>query len=360
MKKKTLVLLVTILAFLMQTLPAFADQSSQEELTLKKAMQRAYAHSVNLRNTEMDLEINDINLDNLRWSMNGILTGYNIPDQQDKDIHRAFFGADLQYRVTEKKLDNIKRQIKIDVTNAYYNVLLAEQEIKTSNMKLAQTLIKHSQVHSKYDVGMATQMDILSAQAQFEADKVALEDKNNNLTKAYSQLNKLVGNQQDARPKLTDTIQYSPVEDLDVDTYVLKSINNSYEIWSAEEAAKTARNLKYYETFYDIGDYNEAQAKNTLSDARESIRLQSRTLCLAIINMQNQYSQMEVQEKQLQEALRTTTVQHQVGMITKDVLDGVALSLAQVKTGKEQLAVTHTKAVGDLQRLTGELNTIVE
>ena len=356
MKKILPVLLVAILMLFVQAFPALAASEQVEELSLQKAIERAFAHSVDLHNTEMDIEKKEISLDNVRWSMNGVMSGYNIPEETDREVHKTFFNADLDYRVTEKKLDDQKRKLKIDVKEAYYNILLADKEIANSKLRLAQTTIKHSQVNSKYKVGMATQLDVLTAQAQLEAEQTTLKEKNNDLVNAYSQLNKLVGNQQDARPVLTDSIEYTPVEELDVDREVLKAVNNSFEIWSATEAAKTAQNLKYYETFYDVGEYNESQARNTLADAKESIRLAARTYCLAIFNMQNQYGQLETQEKQLEEALKNITAQYQVGMVTKDAVDDIAVNLSNIKTAKEQLAAKHTKAREELQKLTGELD----
>lgn len=359
MNKRLIFILATVLAFTLQVLPAAAE-TTVEELTLKQAMEKALNYSKDLRNTQMDLEISDINLDEISTSINGVRYGYNIPEQAERDIYAGYFAADLNYRTTEKKIENIKKQLKIDVKKAYYDVLLAQDQLELAKTKLAVTLVQHSHTNSKYKVGLATQLDIYTADAQLEADKVNLESKKSDLVKAYAQLNRLIGNFQEAQPRLTDTIEYVPVEKLDVDNEILKAINNSYEIWSANEAAKAAENMKYYTKYYDIGDYNASQAANTLQDTKEQIRLTARNLCLTVINLEKSLEDLDGKEKQLEETVRVYTALCQVGMKTKDELDSVQYKLAELRANKKNIQVAYINALENLQRLTGDMSSTIE
>lgn len=356
--KKLFSMVVTILMSFALTVPAMAGEKV-EELSLNQAMQRAFTYDAQLRNTELDLEKLDISLDSIRWSMHGVLSGYNIQEETDKATHKTFFETDTNYRLTEKSLDNQKRQLKVDVKEAYYNVLMAEQDLAFTKDKLAVEMVKHSQTIAKFKVGMATQLDVLAAESKLKDVNVSIEEKNNAVTKAYTNLNKLLGSNQDERPRLTDIIEFQPVEKLDVDTMILKAVNNSYEVWAQEQKAKTAANTKYYEQFYDIGEYSESQAQNSLKDTKEKIRLQARSYCLDIIDKQNEYTQAEVKEKQLEESIRAKTVSYQVGLVTKDELDGLKLSLEEVKLLKNSCASGITITYDKLQRLTSELSTTI-
>ena len=359
MNKRLIIILATVLAFVFQVSPVVAETSA-EELTLKQAMGKALTYSKDLRNTQMDLEISDINRDDISTSMNGVRYGYNIPEQTERDIYSGYFMADLNYRTTEKKIENLKKQVKIDVKKAYYDVLLAQDQLELAKRKLALTLVQHSHANSKYKVGLATQLDIYTADAQLEADKVNLEAKKNELIKAYAQLNKLIGNSQEAQPKLTDTIEYMNVEKLDVDNEILKAINNSYEIWSAQEAAKASENMKYYTKYYDIGEYNASQAANTLQDTKEQIRLTARNLCLTVINLEKSLEDIDGKERQLEETVRVYNSLYQVGMKTKDELDSMEFKLADLKANKKNLQVAHINALENLQRLTGDMKSTIE
>lgn len=358
-KKRLIFILATVLAFTLQVLPAAAETTA-EELSLKQAMGKAITYSKDLRNTQMDLEISDINLDDITTSMNGVRSGYNIPEQTERDFYAGFFRADLNHRTTEKKIENLKKQIKIDVKKAYYDVLLTQDQLELAKKKLALTLVQHSHTTSKYKVGLATQLDIYTADSQLEADKVNLETKKNELIKAYAQLNKLIGNSQDAQPKLVDTIEYVPAEELDVDSEILKAVGNSYEIWSAKEAAKASENMKYYTKYYDIGEYNASQAANTLQDTKEQIRLTARNLCLTVINLEKNLEDLDGKEKQLEETVRVYSSLYQVGMKTKDELDSVQFTLADVKANKKNIQVAHINALENLQRLTGDMKSTME
>ncbi|ABO51643.1 hypothetical protein Dred_3141 [Desulforamulus reducens MI-1] len=359
MRKKIFILMVSMISIMLQAMPSYAQQTV-DKLTLQQATQKAFIYNTQIKNTELDMEKLDITRDNIKWSMNGIMSGYNIPEQQDREIHKVYFETDLGYRSTEKLLDNQKRQLVIDVKEAYYNVLLAKKDLATAHQKLAVSLIKHSQVVSKYEVGMATQMDVLTAESTLKEDKAAIEEKTNTLTKAYSNLNKLMGNNQEARPELVDTVAFTPIENLDVDTMVLRSVNNSFEVWAKKEKAKKESNAKYYEDSYDIGEYTESQAQNEVRDTEESIRLLAKAYCLDILDKQTKYMQYEVKEKQLQETLKVVKAKYEVGMATKDVVDEVAYSLGQLQVAKLSTAVSHTVTVDKLQKLTGELNPVIK
>lgn len=359
MKKRLIFILATVLAFTLQVLPVAAETTT-EELTLKQAMEKALTYSKDLRNTQMDLEISDINLDDISASMNGIRYGYNIPEQAERELYAGFFAADLNHRVTEKKIENLKKQIKIDVKKAYYDVLLAQDQLELAKKKLALTLVQHSHTTSKYKVGLATQLDVYTADAQLEADKVNLETKKNELIKAYAQLNKMIGNPQDAQPMLVDTIEYLPAEKLDVDSEILKAVGNSFEIWSAREAAKAYENMKYYTKYFDIGEYNASQAANTLQDTKEQIRLTARNLCLTVINLEKNLEDLDGKEKQLEETVRVYTSLYQVGMKTKDELDSVQYKLEELKANKKNIQVACINALENLQRLTGDMKSTIE
>ncbi|SHK51659.1 TolC family protein [Desulforamulus aeronauticus] len=358
MTKKMLTVVVTVLLLLLQSLPAMAEQSA-EELSLNQALQKALTRSIALRNTQLDIDKLEISRDNASFNMNGIVSGYNILEDSIMATHKTFFEADINYRLSEKRLDEQKKQIKAEVTGYYYSILLAEQDFNIAKEKFALDMIKNSQVASKYKVGMATQLELLTSENQLKEDKKDIEEKTNALTKAYTAFNKAIGNEQNARPVLIDKINYTPVEELDVETMVLKAVNNSYEVWAQQEKAKKASYVKYYETFYDIGDYNEAQEKNTLADTKEAIRLQARGYCLDIIDNQKNYAQYEIKEKQLEESLKMATVKYEVGLATKDELDTIKLGLNQTKLAKDSSAVTQVTSLLKLQRLTGDLSPTI-
>ncbi|GAB6159018.1 hypothetical protein JCM39194_22180 [Desulfotomaculum varum] len=357
MQQRLIALLAGLVLLCSQALPALAAAPERPTLSLQQALQQALANSPAVSNTAMELEKADITRDDLQWNLNGVKYGYNIPEETERSVYKAYFSADLNYRLTEKKLENEKRQLKIDVHKAYNDVLLAEQQLAVAKQNLGVVLQRHSHAYARYQVGMATQADILKADADLTAAQATLEEKTNNLTKAYSTLNKLLGRPQDDRPLLTDPISFQSAGQLDVDTTVLKAVNNSYEVWSTAEAAKTYQYLKYYEKYYDIGDYNEAQAKNTAQDTREAIRLQAKQLCLAVLNLEQQYKSLAEKEKQAAEGLRVYQTLYQVGMKTKDEVDEISLNLAQVQQAKTEVAAAHTNLLETLQRLTGELSS---
>lgn len=359
LKEKTpkfIVLLITA-ALLLTSLPAFASETEKPKLSLDEAIKKAISNDTKLKNTRLGIKNIEIQRDNLKQSVIYTPIDYNF-NPTDTNLFKSYYGLESQIRQTERKLEADKKQLIIDVTKAYYDVLKAQKTLETAKISLAKGLVKHSQVNSKYEVGIATKTDLLSAGAQLATDNSGIKEAEANLHNAFSNLNKLTGQDLDYRPELTDNIEYSPIT-FDTDIEVLKAINNSYETWSAEEAARTSNIKKYFEYWSDIGINNEAISNNTVGDVKEQIKVQAQILCRGIQNLQAKYQQMDEQIKQMEENLRVLNLQYKLGIITRDVVLIAEISLNQLQNSKAEISSQHAISLLTLKKLTGELSSDV-
>lgn len=349
--------MISIIAFVLVisiAFPVFGGETEEDTLTLNQAIKKAFLNSTTLRNGQLEIDKKEIQRDDLKQTM--IYTPIDYVFQPtDVNIFKGFYSTDYELRKNEKKLVADKRQLIIDVTALYHKVLKSEEALGIQKINLAKEMIKISQTRSKYSVGLATKADILSAEALFASQNASLKEAETNLANAYAELNKIIGQDINKRPMLLDKIKFSP-EQLDTDTEVLKAVNNSYEMWSAEEAAKLANVMKLFETRSNIGNKNEDQAQNAVLDAKEEIKVQTKSLCSTIQTLEAKYLQLDQQVKQLEENLRVIKIQYELGLTTRDNVLAIEGLLKQTKAGKNEVASQHEISIKTLKKLTGELS----
>lgn len=345
---------LTLLLTLILTVPAFAQENTDPSLSLNQAIDKALAHSTTLKNDQLSIDQTEIQRDNAQQAMNYTPIDYDF-NPADTNTFKAYYGVDFEYRKNKKKLDSDKRQVVVDVTKAYYEVIKNKSALEEKKVTQAKNLIKLGQTNSKAAVGMATAADRLVAETAVAADNAAIKDASLKLENSYSNLNKLTGQELTCRPILTDSITFTP-SGIKTDEQVLKALNNSYEMWSVNEAAKLAGTMKYFEYWSDIGIKSEAQANNTASDTREAMKVQVEELCHGILALEEKYNELDKQAQQLQENLRVIKIQYELGLVTRDAVLGVEELLKKIESGKLEVASTHEVSLKSLFRLTGELN----
>ncbi|MEG6522868.1 TolC family protein [Desulfotomaculum sp. 1211_IL3151] len=348
---------LTLLLTLTLTVPAFAqDNTADPSLDLNQAIKKALAHSATIKNQQLSIDQNEIQRDNAQQAMKYIPTSYDY-NPEDTNTFKAFYGVDFEYRKGKKKLEADKRQVVVDVTKAYYEVIKKKTALEEKKLTQAKNIIKLGQTNAKAAVGMITAADILAAETAVAADRAAIKEADMNLENSYSNLNRLIGQDLAGRPILTDAIVFAP-SGIKTDEQVLKAINNSYEMWTANEGAKLASLTKYFEYWSDIGIKSEAQAHNAASDTREGMKVQVEELCHGILALEEKYIELDKQLQQLQENLRVIKIQYEQGLVTRDAVLSVEELLKKIENGKLEVASTHAVSLKSLYRLTGELSVI--
>ncbi|RYD01284.1 hypothetical protein N752_30270 [Desulforamulus aquiferis] len=238
MLKKITKTLLLLLALLIIAVPAFANEATDQTLTLDNAIKKALSHNKSILNAQLDIDSTEIQRDSLQELVKYTPIDYNY-NQDDTNVFKSYYGVQHQLRQAQKKLNADKMQLSINVTEAYHQVIKNNQLLDEMKANLTLNIIKRDQVKAKYDVGMATMADLLAADAQVVSARANIKDAEGKLDTAYGELNKITGQNISARPKLEEEIGFYP-EEFDVDMQVTKAINNSFEIWSATEAARTA------------------------------------------------------------------------------------------------------------------------
>ncbi|WP_273484049.1 TolC family protein [Desulforamulus ruminis] len=328
-------------------------ETATQNLSLDDAIQRAFTFNTQIRITEKEIDKQDYLVkrsgNEVRYSP--IDEGYNPKDLSTLSTHEQNL---FNLRKGERQLEADKRQVILDTKTAYYNVLKAQKNLEVSQINYKNSQLILLQAESKHKVGLTTNADLLNVQSKVEADKAAITEKQGIVDEAYTNLNKLVSFPIDTRPVLTDRITF---EEVDFDPFSKANLaaEMSYEVWSAEEAARVAERMRIFATYYTVANYNVDQATETARDTRETIKKQTRSLVLGLDTLKSKYDQLNTQLIEAQEKLKVAKANMAVGMVTKDAVQATELGVVQTEAALMEVASQYNITADTILKLTGEL-----
>ncbi|AEF95438.1 outer membrane efflux protein [Desulfotomaculum nigrificans CO-1-SRB] len=355
--KKIMYLILTVALVLTTYAVAYADETLSK-LTLNDALKKAFNSSITLKNDQTDIEKTKELFDDASSSLryNPVDISFN---PSDTNFFSNYYNAEFNRRKAIKKYDNDRRQLIVDVTTAYYNVIQNQKQLEAAKVAYERSQIKLLQAKAKNDIGLITKADLAAAEAQVATDKASMVDCQSKLDSAYADLNKLMGISLGERYQLVD-LPKAEKQEIDVDAKVNMAADVSYEMWNAKEAANLADKIKLFQRLYDVGDYNAAEAANTALDTKDNLRKQARALCFSINSLYEKNNQLLEQIEQFKESLKVAKAQYEAGMTTKDTVLNAEYALKSAEAGQLQAAAAYEVAVASLERLTGELPTDIE
>jgi HAE1 family hydrophobic/amphiphilic exporter-1 len=112
-------------------------------------------------------------------------------------VGNAMKAAKLGKREMNLALEDTRRRVAYDVASAYYDVLLAEQNIKTYEKALETQQRYLKQTRDFFEVGDGTRLDVLRAESQLAQTEPELLTAKNALVQARKRLNFLLGRELD-------------------------------------------------------------------------------------------------------------------------------------------------------------------
>ncbi|MEG6512185.1 TolC family protein [Desulforamulus ruminis] len=348
---KSLLLLVLSLSLVFPGISLAAEQP--DTLSLERAIDRALTFSSQIKIDQTEIDKQEYLVKRSQNAVTYTPTDINFNPNEQSALS-SHMQNQFNLRKSEKKLEADKRQVVLDAKTAYYGVLKAQKSLEVSRLSYQVAQLTLLQAESKYKVGLINNADLLVAQSKVAADKAGMVKSQNELDDAYATLNKLINVDITARPQLIDQIE---IEKVDFDPYSKANIaaENSYDTWTAEEAARVADRVKIFATYYDVADDEVAQAQETAKDARELIRKQTRALVNGLNTLNSNYEELLKKQSELQEKLKVARAQESVGMATRDVVQSVELAVAQTEAALIEAASQYNITADTVRKLTGEL-----
>jgi outer membrane protein len=161
----------------------------------------------------------------------------------------VFQQAKIQVSQAETQLSLAGQDLMLRTSQAYFDVLLAEYELRTVEAQKAATAEQLAQAKRNFEVGTATITDTYDAQARFDLIVAREIATRNDIEVRKSALQRIIGRPAGALNTMTPGITLSPPEPNDMEKWVEASYVNSQQVKIALDnlalAAKEVDRARY-------------------------------------------------------------------------------------------------------------------
>jgi outer membrane protein TolC len=255
-------------------------------------------------------ELKEISLPAIQDPIKQIIAGMRIAEAES--VVYSFEGAqgkDVAPRLKEaeeliaKKTLNLEEQnLRINVERTYYNVLMAEDNLKNANLQVERSKEQLKNAQVSFENGVVARDSLLMAEAGLSQSMQNLYTAEKNLELARMSLNKLMGRELSAPLVLTTRFKYKPETPTPLNDMIQDALKLRPEVVQAREMAEVTKlnavtALRYYAKntyIYRKAETDAKKAELGLKEAEESIKL---AVNAAYLNVQEASQKLASAEK---------------------------------------------------------------
>jgi len=147
----------------------------------------------------------------------------------------VFQQAKIQVSQAETQLSQAGQDLMLRVAQAYFDVLLAQYELRTVEAQKAATAEQLAQAKRNFEVGTATITDTYDAQARFDLIVAREIATRNDIAVRVSALQKIIGRLPSPLNTLTPGLTFNPPEPNDMEKWVDAAYSNSQQVKIAQD-----------------------------------------------------------------------------------------------------------------------------
>lgn len=309
------------------------------KIILDDAIEQALANNSSVLEAQNDLAIAAVELERNESSVKSYnkLLGYPDLSQMNQDVYSLLVLApamyDISYKLAEETLTLTESAVKLSVISSYYTVIADGKNELALLDAYYRAETQYNAVMSKYELGMTTKLETLSAEVELNSARSDLYAARNQTIQDKRAFNVLIGNDYD--------MNWSPAEQLTFEEVVFED-----QVAAAAELVEnsSAPKLSYYayemaleqynydSYYYHEGTYNEQITTMTYENALISYEnTLNETEANALANIENlenvaeQYKIALASEDLLREIYRLSVLLYDNGFNTQaDVLSAAA------------------------------------
>ncbi|WP_031462214.1 TolC family protein [Paenibacillus polymyxa] len=320
------------------------------KLTLSQAQQWARSNSFSLKEAQQAIDRNRINLKNAGKNLEFIPagTGNGEEDAASSSAWKGYASSTVSYLESKKQIELAQDQTDYAAMKNYYDVLLADNKVKSSEDALSLALLEEKAAEAKANRGKISPGDQSTIiQNRIEAQK-NVDIAKTALRKAMDSLNTQMGQPQGTVYELVDRPVYPKIDNTNLDTLVTRAISASPSVWRQEEAVKLAKmEVKYYTWNSGTDDYEIKQidvdsAEGGLENTKDQL---AETLKSMYFNLQQnveQYEQMQSNLQNVNKVLDISRKKKERGFATGTEVATNQLKVKQIERNMDELIVQMT------------------
>lgn len=247
---------------------------------------------------------------------------YGFEGAQVKDVAPRL--KEAEELIAKKTLELEEQNLRIDVERTYYNVLLAEDNLKNAKLQVERSKEQLKNAQVSFENGVVAKDSLLMAEAGLAQSMQNVYTAEKNLELARMSLNKLMGRELSAPITLVTRFTYKPVEIKPLKDMIQSALKLRPEVIQAREMAEVTRlnattALRYYakNTYvYRKAEADAQKAELGLREAEESIKLAVNAAYLTVEETAEKLMAAEKVKKMAQETYRIVDLKHKSQVAT--------------------------------------------
>lgn len=329
---------VAICASLGQITVCVAAESEPLELTLDEARSYAIDHSHDYAIAVLELEASAIQFK--MAEADALIRPSVIASKRatgaKKDAERALVAK--------------RQSLMLDVDRAYYDLITAQERAKIIHSSEEQAQESLRVVSLKFNSGLASKMDVMSAEIALERAIAETISAQNHLELAQLALKRTIGMDLDASVVAVDSAE--PIAgEIDFEAALALALRNRPEIVKAREALEICELEAGFADNEYTPELTKQQLNNALEQARlaakqaeRGVRVEARQMYLSLEESRRAIAIASAATKQAVENYRIMKLRYEHGMEIANSLLGAQLSLTEAKLSELQSIMNYNIA----------------
>ncbi len=271
-------------------------------------------------------------------SLSDRFEAYKLKEGYYKDL------AEMGVTLARKGEEQTAEIVKFSVESAYFDLLFARDKVEIQKSVLDAAGRDMDIVDKKFELGMVSEVDVLSAEASLESARLSYNTAVREAEYKAMTFNKTLGLPLKTEVVLTDELTYDQPPEEDLEERVAQALENRYEIIAAREQYEMdKRNLDLTGGFYTSTTYAYKEAQYQMDSSYYSLVSTEQDIELSVrkayMDMMSAYDSIGVLDKnveRLEQAYHLAQLRYDVGMATSHDVVNALNALNEVKLQRLQ------------------------
>ncbi len=247
--------------------------------------------------------------------------------------------ADMGRTIAKAGREQTVETVKMAVQNAYFNLLFAADKVEIQKSMLDSAKEDMDIADKKYELGMVSQVDVLSGEAALESARLGYNTALRDLEYQRMSFNKTLGLPLKTEVELTDRLGFEEPDEADLDETVALALENRYEIIAAKEQYRVNEfNHKLTLGWYPEGTFVTRQARYEMENSHHKLVNTEQDVELSVrkayMDMHSAYESIGVLGKnveRLEKAYDIARLRYDTGMATSQEVVNALNALNDIK-----------------------------
>jgi outer membrane protein TolC len=252
--------------------------------------------------------------------------------------------AEMGLTLAEKGREQAIESVKLAVQAAYFDLLFAREKVEIQKSMLEAARKDMEIANKKYELGMVSQVDVLSYEANLESARLNYNTALRDEEYKHMSFNRTIGLPLKTEVDLTGELEYEAPGEVDIEEKVTLALENRYEVIAAKEQWKMDKmDFELTSAWYPENTYKYQQAKYQMDSsyysyvsAQQDAELSVRKAYMDMMGAFDSIGVLDKNVERLEKAYKLAKLRYDVGMATNQDVINALNALNDVKLQRLQ------------------------